>query len=711
MSDVVVRLRGDIRDLQTNLAKASASIKTFASTALTPVRALEAGLKKAFSLKGLIIGGSASLAVKQLVSIGSAAEEAENLFDVSFGNMASSVREWSKQLGEQLKVSDTGLRQTAGSFKLFLDGFDLAPDKAAEMSKALTKMAYDMSSLRNLRFEDSLTKIQAALAGEVEPLRRIGVTVNDTTLRLWALKNGLDANVKGWTEQQKVVGRFAVVQEGLEKDQGDLEKTMGSTTNLLRSIGDQIKELTISIYAEWKPTIQATLTTVRDWLVQNRDTIAKWAGKVGAYFTYVKDVFAGFVQTLQKSPKEGFQVLMKSLIEVMKAAAEIAVDLAVRIGKGIWEGVREGVLGGIDETAVTQRAMEIYKAGGGQTYTEKTVTGVGFGGGKTYNTIEQPNSISMYNRAMDQARLEAQQRRAKEISDRYVAGFGENAMASFQRAGERGLSVSPTFAAAADTAAQNLKQRLAEIDAKFRDSDTTTGEWTETVRSAGAAVDDLRGKLAAMHKEAGGGSGFLAGLQDLRKELPSLAEHLYDIGKAVRDGITNSLADAVFEAKNLKDAMSEMVKGVARMMFEYQMQRAIVGMSGSFPFGFGGGSPRITAATPGAGGVHGFSRGGLVYAASGMFIPKGTDTVPAMLTPGESVLDRDTTAGLRRVFGGSGSVSSAPAAPVINITNQTNTPVSADQTESRFDGTRYVTSILLKDKRNHGQISRSMHRR
>lgn len=37
----------------------------------------------------------------------------------------------------------------------------------------------------------------------------------------------------------------------------------------------------------------------------------------------------------------------------------------------------------------------------------------------------------------------------------------------------------------------------------------------------------------------------------------------------------------------------------------------------------------------------GFNRGGIVYASRGRFIPRGTDTVPAMLTPGEFVVRRE----------------------------------------------------------------------
>jgi hypothetical protein len=37
---------------------------------------------------------------------------------------------------------------------------------------------------------------------------------------------------------------------------------------------------------------------------------------------------------------------------------------------------------------------------------------------------------------------------------------------------------------------------------------------------------------------------------------------------------------------------------------------------------------------------HGLAQGGTVYANTGMFVPRGTDTVPAMLTPGEFVVNR-----------------------------------------------------------------------
>lgn len=49
--------------------------------------------------------------------------------------------------------------------------------------------------------------------------------------------------------------------------------------------------------------------------------------------------------------------------------------------------------------------------------------------------------------------------------------------------------------------------------------------------------------------------------------------------------------------------------------------------------------------------ITGKAKGGLIYAANG-FTPKGTDTVPAMLTPGELVIPRNTTSNLFNLING-----------------------------------------------------------
>ncbi len=62
-----------------------------------------------------------------------------------------------------------------------------------------------------------------------------------------------------------------------------------------------------------------------------------------------------------------------------------------------------------------------------------------------------------------------------------------------------------------------------------------------------------------------------------------------------------------------------------------------------------------------------YSQGGPVYAARGMFVPRGTDTVPAMLTPGEGVLSRRGMHALGQLNAGGGAAAAAPTVVIMQI--------------------------------------------
>ena len=59
----------------------------------------------------------------------------------------------------------------------------MASDKAYVLSKNLTQLGYDLASLKNIPVAESFTKIQAAISGELEPIRRLGVDISNARLQ------------------------------------------------------------------------------------------------------------------------------------------------------------------------------------------------------------------------------------------------------------------------------------------------------------------------------------------------------------------------------------------------------------------------------------------------------------------------------------------------------------------------------------------------
>jgi len=162
-------------------------------------------------------------------------------------------------------------------------------------------------------------------------------------------------------------------------------------------------------------------------------------------------------------------------------------------------------------------------------------------------------------------------------------------------------------------------------------------------------------KWAAMWEDA---AGTISGAMEdafvsITKDAKNASEAIENMAAAMQEAISRS----VFQ-QYMMPGINKMIGGVlGQPTYGSTVQQAPTVQQGSYTSGV---DPGGEMSYPSRGGlVKGFALGGLVkggesggivYASRGKFTPRGTDTVPAMLTPGEGVLDRDTTARLRRIL-------------------------------------------------------------
>lgn len=246
----LVRLQGELK-------KTSIELTTNESKWIKAGKALEsAGEKmKNFGSKVSSAGNTLTLGVTTpIVGIGIAATkmameavESENLFEVSMGKMAGAARQWSEQLRKELGLNAFELRKNVGTFNAMLSSMGMTEKQAYQMSTTLTKLAYDMASFYNLDPTEAFDKLRAGISGEAEPLKALGILVNDNTIKTYAYTHGIAKQGKELTEQQKVLARYGVIMEQTKKAQGDLARTLDSPTNKLRVQKEQLKQTAIEL--------------------------------------------------------------------------------------------------------------------------------------------------------------------------------------------------------------------------------------------------------------------------------------------------------------------------------------------------------------------------------------------------------------------------------------------------------------------------------
>lgn len=337
LGEAWVNIRANMKPLQAGLKKAFTMVKNV-------MRKMTSFITRATKWAALGFVAVSTAAVKMAMD----AQESENLFEVSMGNMARATRKWSDQMSKALGLNAFEVRKFVSTFNVMLESMGIAPAKTADMSKKLVELAYDMASFFNLKPAEAFQKLQAGITGEIEPLKRLGILVNETTIQQWALNNGMIEGKEKLTEIQKVMARYAVILKQTQKAQGDLERTVGSTTNVIRSLWSQVKAVGIAYGMELLPVVTKLAKVMRDWLAENKDKFAEWGKAVGEW---VNRVYAYFKVLYDLIQARGWTVgITKITIDIVRAFKAMwqtlkkdVIPAAVDIGRALGKGIRAGL--------------------------------------------------------------------------------------------------------------------------------------------------------------------------------------------------------------------------------------------------------------------------------------------------------------------------------------------------------------------------------
>lgn len=74
-----------------------------------------------------------------------------------------------------------------------------------------------MASFYNLKPEEAFNKLKSGISGEAEPLKALGILVNDNTIKTYAYTNGIAKQGKELAESQKVQARYGAIMEATKK--------------------------------------------------------------------------------------------------------------------------------------------------------------------------------------------------------------------------------------------------------------------------------------------------------------------------------------------------------------------------------------------------------------------------------------------------------------------------------------------------------------
>ncbi len=235
-----------------------------ASKKLGKVTSAMAKMGKQAVLLGAVAGAALAVFGFKAVSAASDAAEAQNKANEVFGDSIGIINKFSEDSANAFGISTRAANEYAGTIGLILTGSGLAGDAAAEMSVDVVKLAADMASFNNLPTEDVLNKIRAGLVGEAEPLRQVGILINDAAVKQEAYNSRIAATGALLTDAQKVQARYNLILEQSAVQQGDFARTSDSMANVMKRIGAIWEDMQVLLGQRLLPKVEELLGLFAD---------------------------------------------------------------------------------------------------------------------------------------------------------------------------------------------------------------------------------------------------------------------------------------------------------------------------------------------------------------------------------------------------------------------------------------------------------------
>lgn len=208
------------------------------------------------------------------------------------GDASAPVEAFADDMGTKFGLIKKDVLDAASSFGGLGKGLgNLKGEELSSFSMKFTKLAGDLQSFANTStLAEASQALTIGLSGEQsDVLKRLGVILNEDTVKQYALANGIAKAGEELSQQQKLAARAGIITQKLADAAGDLERTADSPANAMRRLSGQISNLGTSVGQLLLPALSKGLAL-----------FSQLASSALSAFESSKGTFEGWVSSLSE---------------------------------------------------------------------------------------------------------------------------------------------------------------------------------------------------------------------------------------------------------------------------------------------------------------------------------------------------------------------------------------------------------------------------
>ena len=178
-----------------------------------------------------------------------------------------------------LGLDVTELTNYSAGLMQVTNSLGLTGEASIATSQALTMLAGDISSFRNIDLKTAMTNLQSGLIGQSRALYKYGIDITNATLQTYAYKYGIEKAVSEMTQGEKMQLRTLAILDQSKVAWGDLSNTLESPSNQLRLLQNNFKALARTIGNIFLPVVAKVLPYINGLVIAIR-RLFEWVGNL-----------------------------------------------------------------------------------------------------------------------------------------------------------------------------------------------------------------------------------------------------------------------------------------------------------------------------------------------------------------------------------------------------------------------------------------------
>lgn len=149
------------------------------------------------------------------------------------------------------------------------------------ISKSMTMLAGDISSLFNVDFSTVATNLQSGLIGQSRALYKYGIDITNATLQTYAYRYGIEKAVSEMSQAEKQQLRLLAILDQSKVSWGDLANTINSPSNMIRQFTNNVKEAGMVLGQLFIPVLQKVLPVINGVVIAIKRLLVSVANLLG----------------------------------------------------------------------------------------------------------------------------------------------------------------------------------------------------------------------------------------------------------------------------------------------------------------------------------------------------------------------------------------------------------------------------------------------